>query len=330
MAEGEDETLLLSSDLRPDDAEDCRCEPEDDSLALDDMAKRPESMPVIQLEGDYNANTILDRNCSISSPIVHLNPRREGRIVLPKRYHNQLKAYKDKQSELIATRRESIEPNPGPAPPCQMDVVSPKSREELKNTCLSEREEMEVTNSDTNTDSAVSVKWSDRLEDLDNAVKWIKQELTQLKQEDRFLMRRLLDLTARIHLIQGRPTHLSLSANLALLGSCGSDLDIATWSSFMSLDDQVLIERSKASDSPLMLKELVAYVQEKGNGLAPPTTGTLGRGLRGYGDGLSDVISRSVSTREATRPPLRIKRKNSLPTENELEEDHFFDDNDSD
>jgi len=98
----------------------------------------------------------------------------------------------------------------------------------------------------------------------------------------------------------------------------------------MSLDDQVLIERSKASDSPLMLKELVAYVQEKGNGLAPPTTGTLGRGLRGYGDGLSDVISRSVSTREATRPPLRIKRKNSLPTENELEEDHFFDDNDSD
>ena len=89
----------------------------------------------------------------------------------------------------------------------------------------------------------------------------------------------------------------------------------------MSLDDQALLERSKASDSTLMLKELMAYVH---NRLAPPTPGTV---VRGYGcEGLSDIVSRSVSTREATRPPLRIKRKNSLPTENELEEDHFFDD----
>ena len=65
-----------------------------------DMARRgPGSLPVIKVEGDHNANTVLGHQWASSNPHVHLLPRRDGRIVLPRRYQQSLDAYKIQQSE---------------------------------------------------------------------------------------------------------------------------------------------------------------------------------------------------------------------------------------
>ena len=168
MMAGEGDEMEVSNELRQEEGDCSRSEPEDENLNPDEMAKRPESMPLIHIEGDYNANTILDRKCSISNPIMHLNPRREGRVVLPKRYQNQLKAYKEKQSESKAANGQPTNSNNGPSSSPMDTSGDPDVRE------------MSTTNLDgTSPDSSVSDKWSDRLEDLDLALKWIRQELVR-------------------------------------------------------------------------------------------------------------------------------------------------------